>query len=127
MHVLWPTLRNRLISDQNVKTKLRKQIPRFEDKDFLGDWNSHTLHVCIRNPYSGAPVIRILPFPILPIGTNVSLSTRMCDPRPFAERSTDAVTGLRLLHLPSTRQIPTSGQRRDELSARQRIQCIANK
>jgi len=31
----------------------RRQILRFKDKDFLDDWNSHTLYVRMRNLYPG--------------------------------------------------------------------------
>ena len=110
---------SQLISEQNVmsvsrdkhatRNQTQKQTPGFMDKGLLGDWNSNTLHVRMRNLYPSVPVLESFPFPILPIGTNVSFPTRVRNLRSFTVCSTDAVTSLKLLHLPSTRQIPTSG------------------
>lgn len=63
----------------------------------------------------------------VPIGTNVSLYTRMCDPRFFIVGSTDAFTGLKLLHLPLHATDSYKWAQGDELSARQWLQCTANK
>jgi hypothetical protein len=100
----------RLISDQNANSRLKtntsqetkrgRRIPRFKDKDLLGDWNSHTLSVRMHNLYPGCRWSEYFLFPILPIGTNVSLYTRMCDLRFFIVGLMDAFTGLKVLHLP---------------------------
>lgn len=61
---------SQLISEQNVmsvsrdkhatRNQTQKQTPGFMDKGLLGDWNSNTLYVRMRNLYPSVPVIGIL-------------------------------------------------------------------